>query len=297
MTSKKASIFVEQQMREALLVECGEGRAAVFCGSPKYPDDTNQDSAAVIDGGKDRFVLVVADGAGGLPLGHKASALVVSSMVESIGEMDRDEARLRTAALDGLDAANRAVRDLGVGAASTAAVVQVHGRRLRTHHVGDSTVLVVGQRGKVKLLTMSHSPVGYQVEAGTLPREDSLHHEDLNVVSNLVGTEDMRIEVGPTMELADRDTVVVGSDGLFDNLYVSEIVDIVRKGPIDLAADQLLAVCSKRMLEPKEGLPSKPDDLSFIVYRARSRAPSRMRAVSKPGEAPGAPAKSPSPAE
>jgi hypothetical protein len=31
------------------------------------------------------------------------------------------------------------------------------------------------------------------------------------------------------VNLALRDTVVVGSDGLFDNLYLGEIIELVRK--------------------------------------------------------------------
>jgi serine/threonine protein phosphatase PrpC len=259
---------------------------AVFTASPAYDDDaTNQDAAAVVAKGEDRFALIVADGAGGLPLGHKAAALVVGSIVDTIGAADHGEGSLKTAVLDGLDKANNAIRELGVGAASTAVVVQVEGRTLRPYHVGDSTVLVVGQRGKVKLLTVSHSPVGYQVEAGLLQREESLHHEDLNVVSNLVGTEDMRIEVGPSMTLAARDTVVAGSDGLFDNLHLREIVEIVRAGPIHEVAQKLAAAVTERMLNPTAGLPSKPDDLTFIVYRATPQA--RTRPGSLPGEAPG----------
>jgi serine/threonine protein phosphatase PrpC len=290
MSEKHANVFVEGQMTEAVLVDCGEGRAAVFTSSPAYPDKTNQDAAAVIAGGRDRFVLAVADGAGGLPLGHRAAALVVGALAGAMESTDHDEARLRTAVLDGLEHANRSVRELGVGAASTAAVAQVQGRVLRTYHVGDSSILVVGQRGKVKLVTMSHSPVGYQVEAGTLPREDALHHEDLNVVSNFVGDEDMRIEIGPSLTLGARDTVVVASDGLFDNLHLEEIVEVVRAGPIEVAAARLAAACTERMLRPTEGLPSKPDDLTFIVYRG-------IRAASRPRTGSGAPATRAPPSE
>jgi serine/threonine protein phosphatase PrpC len=102
-----------------------------------------------------------------------------------------------------------------------------------------------------------------------LDRGEALHHEDLHLVSNLLGTQDMRIELGATVALAPRDTVVLASDGLSDNLHLDEIVDCVRKGPLHQAVDELAALGKKRMEAPAEGSPSKPDDLTFIAIRSR----------------------------
>ncbi len=263
-----ASVYVERQMTAASSHDLPRGQAVVYSGSPAYPDETNQDAAALIEIDDHRVVIAVADGAGGLPSGHKASALAVGSVRDAVQHLPVD-ASLRGAVLDGFERANRRVLEMGVGAATTLAALQIEGRTLRTLHVGDSTVLVVGQRGKVKLLTMSHSPVGYQVEAGVLEPEDALHHEDLNVVSNLVGSQDMRIEIGSALQLSAFDTIVVGSDGLFDNLHLSEIVERVRRGPLAEAAEALRVECTKRMVAPEEGLPSKPDDLTFVLYRSK----------------------------
>ena len=49
---------------------------------------------------------------------------------------------------------------------------------------------------------------------------------------NVIGSSDMRVEVGPALQLAARDTVLLASDGLFDNLYIDEIVDTIRRGPL-----------------------------------------------------------------
>ena len=169
--------------------------------------------------------------------------------------------------LDGVERANAEVTGLAVGAATTLAVVELGRAAIRPYHVGDSTILVVGQRGKLKLQTVPHSPVGYAVEAGLLDEKEAIHHEDRHLVSNIVGSPEMTIEVGRTLKLRPRDTVVLGSDGLFDNLHVEEITEIVRKGPLGAAAAALADVCRRRMDEPEPGRPSKPDDLTFLVYR------------------------------
>ena len=77
----------------------------------------------------------------------------------------------------------------------------------------------------------------------------------------------MRIELSSVLPLSPRDTVVLGTDGLFDNLHTDEIVEIVRKGPLGEVAAKLAKRCDRRMRTPGEGKPSKPDDLTFILFR------------------------------
>ncbi len=77
----------------------------------------------------------------------------------------------------------------------------------------------------------------------------------------------MRIEVGRTLKLRPRDTVLVASDGLFDNLHLEEIVELICSGPLQKAAQELAAAGRKRMEQPQAGHPSQPDDLTFVLYR------------------------------
>ncbi len=86
----------------------------------------------------------------------------------------------------------------------------------------------------------------------------------------MLGTPEMRIDVGSPIELAPKDTVVLATDGLFDNMSEKEIVDAVRTGSLAKAGRKLLGTCRRRMVEPRTGQPSKPDDLTFILYRRRT---------------------------
>jgi serine/threonine protein phosphatase PrpC len=174
---------------------------------------------------------------------------------------------LRTAILNGLETANGRVQSVGIGTATTLAVVEVVDYTVRPYHVGDSMILVVGQRGKIKLQTTSHSPVGFAVEAGLLDEIEAMHHEDRHLVSNVIGSAEMTIEIGTSLRLAPRDTVLLASDGLFDNLFIQEIVDRIRKGPLDQAVERLATDSRRRMLQPEPGSPSKPDDLTIVALR------------------------------
>lgn len=244
------------------------GVACVFTAPAPDRRGPNEDAVALIPVGEEAGVLVVADGAGGMPAGEEASRLAIEELAAAVREGVGDgEDSLRGAILDGFERANRAVRGQAAGAMTTLAVAEVRGDTVRSYHVGDSVVLVTGQRGRVKLMTVAHSPVGYAIEAGLLDERDAVHHEERHVVSNMVGDEEMRIEVGAARALATRDTLVVGSDGLFDNLYLAEVVDGVRKGPLHASIEELCRLGRERMQAEQPALPCHPDDLTCLAFR------------------------------
>jgi serine/threonine protein phosphatase PrpC len=244
----------------------GGNMIAYTCRSPDKETE-NEDTVGIIPWGPAAAVLVVADGAGGLPAGKRASLTAVTALRDSLQVALEKTTLLRTAVLNGIEAANNAVRDIGNGSATTLTVVTIEGRLVRSYQIGDSEAMVVGQRGRIKLRTTAHSPTGFAVEAGFLDQRDALHHAERHLVSNFIGTVDMSIDVGAAVEMAARDTVVVASDGLTDNVHVEEIVELVRKGPPEQAADALLKKTLKRTSDEIAGQPSKPDDLSLIVFR------------------------------
>ncbi len=260
-------VFLDQ--RDAgLHVVAFSGGAVVVC-SDACPGQTqaNEDAAAVVRFSEQEGVLAVADGAGGMPAGAEAAACAVTALRDAVEGARRAGGTPRSGILDGFEAADRAVRALGVGAATTLAAVEIGPDSLRPYHAGDSSIVVVGQRGRLRLTTVPHSPVGYAVEAGLLAPEEALHHDDLNVVSNFVGVEGMRIEIGAPLRLARRDTAIIATDGIFDNLHLPEVIDLVRTGAPGDAAGALRAACLERMNRPAQGQPSKPDDATFILYR------------------------------
>lgn len=226
--------------------------------------EPNDDSAAVIRTAAGSLVLAVADGVGGAPMGYKASAIAIKCLSESLDQHD-SATDLRPGILDGIEKANAEILDMGTGAATTLTVVEVNDRVSRGYQVGDSMALVLGQRGAIKWMSRSHSPVGYAIESGLLDEREAMHHDERHLVSNLVGTREMHIEVGPAIPLAARDTIVVASDGLFDNLYVDEINDLSRIGrPLD-RINALVELATQRMQSFDQAFPGKPDDMAILM--------------------------------
>ena len=270
MRSETTHLYVGEDHDKPAVFQFAGGQAAVFTRRAPNKESLNEDSACLVSVEDHRAVFVVADGCGGMSSGETASRIAVQSLRRSVESIATNGTTLRAAILDGIERANQRVHKLGTGAATTFAAVELDGKSIRTYHIGDSQVLLVGNRGKVKLQTRSHSPVGYAVEAGMLSEEEAIHHEDRHIVSNVVGTRDTHIEIGPRRTLSLRDTLVIASDGLYDNLHIDEIVNAIRKGPLERAAECLVIRVLERMASTDEENPSKPDDLTFVLFRLRS---------------------------
>jgi len=248
-------------------VQVAGGSAVAITRKDPGKETENEDTAALIPYGPGAAVLVVADGAGGLPAGKRASLTAVTTLAASLQTSMDKTMLLRTAILNGIESANEAVLALSNGSATTMTVITIEGLVARSYQIGDSEALVVGQRGLIRLQTTAHSPTGFAVEAGFLDEREALHHKERHLVSNFIGTTDMRIDVGAGVELRPRDTVLVASDGLTDNVHLDEIIEQIRKGGLAESAVAAVDLAAQRMAEVRSGQPSKPDDLSLILFR------------------------------
>lgn len=260
-------LFSQSEMTSPELYHIMGGLAVVYSHRSPQKPTANEDCAALIPYDDHSGVLIIADGLGGLPAGRTASQTAIQCLEKAILSASSNGISLREAILDGFEHANKAILDSANGSATTLAVTEIHSSRIRPYHVGDSMIMLVGQRGKVKVQSVAHSPIGYAVESGMLDIDEAVHHEERHLISNVVGAKDMSIEIGAAHKIAMRDTLILASDGLFDNLYVDEIIEIIRKGKLEHVANQLIQLCHARMTDPRGDLPSHPDDLTFILYR------------------------------
>lgn len=231
------------------------GELAAF-SAPSPGAAENQD-AALADG---RGLVAVVDGVGGNLGGREAARLAVDTLAQE-SEGPYDATRL----LRAFDRANAAIQARTHGAMATLVAALIGSASLRLFAIGDAQGWLIGGGGKIKYRTVQHGPVGYAEEAGLIDEDEALEHEDRHLISNAVGDPGMRVEVGPELRFAPRDTLLLGSDGLFDNLYTEEIVDRIRSGPLDRGLAALAELASERM--EAGGSPSKPDDLTIVACR------------------------------
>lgn len=243
-----------------------EGRAVAFAHRSPVKQSANEDSVGVAVSPGGGLVLAVADGCGGYAGAAEASGATIECLLEHVAGASAGE--LRSAVVDALEEAERRVVALGVGAATTFAAAVVEDGAVRSIHAGDAEVLVVGQRGRVKHRTLAHSPVAQALDGGFLDEQEALAHEDRVIVSNTLGAGDLRIEIGPSIRLARRDSVLVSSDGVFDNLTLEEVADLVRVGDPVRAVERLVAAARERMeAEGRDEGVGHADDLGLVLYR------------------------------
>ena len=243
------------------------GDVVVYTKRSPHKQTENEDSLGVFTLGEHDCAIAVADGMGGMPCGAQASKIIIESLQHAFADATESEFGYREPMLNGIDEASNQIVSLGVGAGSTVAAVEICNNVLRSYHAGDSVILVVGQKGKVKLQSIPHSPVGYAVESGYLDEKEALHHDYRHVISNYIGYAEMRIEIGSPIKLARYDTVLIASDGLFDNLHLNEIIEIIRKNPLQKVSQQLVTLCDKRMRHEDPDTPCKPDDMAYVLFR------------------------------
>ena len=203
LTTCESRVYLNVDMLEPEVFELAGGSVAVLSARKPEKTTANQDAAAVVAAGENAAVLIVADGCGGMANGEQAARIAIDCLTNHIAAAAAAGESLRTAILDAVEQANRQIIDLKNGAGATLAVVQIENGEARPYHIGDAQIVMVGGRGKVKLLTTSHSPVGYAMEAGMLEEQEALDHEERHLVSNYLGSEAMHVEVGSVRERLD----------------------------------------------------------------------------------------------
>ena len=253
-----------QNLAEPRKVELNAGQAVVFSRPQGGQSGANEDALGIIEKRDGGVCLAVADGVGGLPRGLEAATLVISFLADTILNKDHQLQEC-------IEAANLQLLKELPSAATTVTAAEITDNVAKVCHAGDSTLLVVGQRGRIKLKTQCHSPVGIK-EANGLDEKEALFHPQRHLLNNMMGDPAMWLEKQEGIELAARDTVLLGTDGLWDNLFLSEIVEFIRAGELFDSAEKLAQTVIERMDTPVTGQPSKPDDVSFILYRPNPSA-------------------------
>ncbi len=230
-----------------------------------HKESRNEDAAALVELSPGHGILAVADGVGGQNAGDRAARTVIEAIVNHCTAVN-EEGSLRPQLLDAIEGANHEILTWGIGAGATVVVAEYRDGHLRIIHVGDASAILCSNRGRLKFFTVAHGPVAMAVEIGVLNEQEAMVHEDRNIISNCVGSTEMKIEIGPRVAMAAYDTLVLASDGLFDNLTNEEIVARIRSGKLDRRAHEMIDLARTRMLAA-DGTSGKPDDLTVLCFR------------------------------
>lgn len=260
-------VYLDANLPRPECIDTGTYRIGIHSARRPGKEGANEDGALCLGLSDGSLVVAVADGMGGHAAGEQAAATALRAIEEAVRGSLAQGRGLRAGVVDGIDAAHAAVQALQGDGGTTLVAATIEGDEVRTIHVGDAAAVLMTGQGRVVHATASHSPVGYALEAGLLDEDEAIVHVDRHLVSNAVGLGPMKIELGPVLTWRPRHTMVLGSDGLFDNLRLDEITGFARKGELRTASTRLAELARRRMDEESRDAPSKPDDLTFLVVR------------------------------
>lgn len=179
--------------------------------------------------GKLPNLYIVCDGMGGHKAGDYASRYTVERIVASVTRSSWEDPIhvIR-------DAVQKANEILVVeakededkqGMGTTVVVATIIDHKLYVANVGDSRLYVVGEQ--IEQITRDHSYVEEMVRRGEVAPEDARTHEKKNVITRAVGAGE-KIDVDFfEVELCDKDTVVICTDGLSNMVTDERIHQIV----------------------------------------------------------------------
>jgi protein phosphatase len=219
----------------------------------------SQASLALLDdtrllGQTEGHLLVVADGVGGHAAGQVASRIAVDTLVRYVltlmpwfyhvhrGHEDTIEEELTRALEQCEDGVwnDQEANPQRAGMGTTLTLAYVLGPRLHVVHAGDSRCYLF-RNGALEQITTDHTMARELVDAGAWKEREAEGTRASHWLMNVVGgdSESVRPELH-RLDLADRDRLLLCSDGLTDSLPDDRIREILREHEDDAACCQTL---------------------------------------------------------
>lgn len=266
MTNEYIETQLNTEMQEVETLEFDQAQVAIYCNKKPIPDKTNEDSLGVFMLKSEHLVAVVADGMGGHKGAGKASSIAIETLSEQLKGFDGSEYDLRGAIFDAIELAQEKVQALKIGAGTTLTIATLSPVGLRIYNIGDSAAIHMNSQGGTKYRSFEYSVGGFQFVIGRIDEKSVGTEDDHHQLINYLGSNYMRIEVSSLRPWTEGDMVLLGSDGLFDNIIASELHDVLTS---EMDVDErlrMLIEMSQDNMNHGNFRRAKPDDLSAILF-------------------------------
>lgn len=182
------------------------------------------------------ILAAVADGMGGLADGEMASQAAITVLENADFILNTTSPQDRQNYLNNLvSESNQAVIETTNSAGTTLSSLIAIGPYLNIAHVGDSRIYMI-RNNVICQISEDHSLVGMLVANGQITIEESLKHEDRSVLLRSLGSKPhISSEYIQTLErfgqdisltLQDKDTLLLCSDGVWDLVNSTELLEI-----------------------------------------------------------------------
>jgi len=193
--------------------------------------------------GDEGYVMIVADGMGGMAAGEVASRQAIATGLKLIQNSPKWGFKInRKEARELFERVNRHLQEIdrtlteqsysdrryfGMGTTLTAAYSV--GFDLFIVHVGDSRAYLY-RKGELRQLTKDHTVAQAMADAGMIAPEEVRHHKRRNALTNFLGGHSGKVKADIRwLRLADADRVLLCSDGLTEMVDDASIASILSR--------------------------------------------------------------------
>ena len=227
----------------------------------------NEDRAIALTNSRGNILLVVCDGMGGQNKGDMAASLAIEYISEAFQEKDRFSSKFlakRWVAKTIRDAnsiifrqatKNQAYNGMG----TTITLVLIISDYMIVAQVGDSRAYSFRNRVLTQI-TEDQTYVEYLYRTGEITKEEIATHPKRHVLMNALGiypSLDLDIKVHPYL----NDTILVCSDGLYNNVPEKDFLTILRGGDTpDQKINELVSLANAN---------GGSDNIAVVLWEAR----------------------------
>jgi PPM family protein phosphatase len=199
-------------------------------------------------------LFIVADGMGGHHDGEKASALTAHTVAAYVtshiylpmlnGDNDSERMPITEAMIAAVQKANGDIITKVPDGGTTLTAVAIVGDLAYVAHVGDTRIYLITKDG-VEQITRDHSLVQRLIELGQLTPDEAAVHPQKNVLYRALGQSETLEVDALTRRLPPNSKLMICSDGLWNMISESEIIEITMKhsNPQE-ACDKLVALAN-----------------------------------------------------
>lgn len=204
--------------------------------------NSNQDAFFAAEIENNTVFAIVCDGMGGANAGNIASEIAVKTISEYILRSYRigmDDTDIEKMLKSACESANIDIYDMALknpelkGMGTTVVIAVAQNDRVIIAHVGDSRAYLVNDG--LKQLTCDHSVVQSLIESGKITVEDAKVHPRKNIITRALGAEENVIIDITNVELKEKESILLCTDGLSNFVSENEIFEIIQKSDTDVA--------------------------------------------------------------
>lgn len=230
--------FVPKQLKE-------KNNMSNYHGTYAYKTDigmvrkTNEDQAIILMNSDNEVFMVVCDGMGGAEKGDVASKMAIDLLADAFKKKKKHRFHLADknwitktcksinkkiyTLSEKLKKAEKKTDSLGMGCTMVAALISDN--HLMIANIGDSRAYLL-KDGTLEQLTNDQTYVDYLVRTGKLSEDGAKTHPDRHVLTNALGVYNS-LSVSIDERAYNGETILLCSDGLYNNLETKEIANII----------------------------------------------------------------------